>query len=53
MFLIHIIGDIHQPLHVSRESDRGGNTIHVSFADEFPGFRDERLGHAQKEWNLQ
>ena len=29
MFLIHIIGDIHQPLHVSRESDKGGNTFHV------------------------
>uniref|UniRef100_A0A7S2W9L2 Aspergillus nuclease S(1) n=1 Tax=Eucampia antarctica TaxID=49252 RepID=A0A7S2W9L2_9STRA len=29
-FLIHFIGDIHQPLHVSRQSDRGGNEIHVS-----------------------
>ena len=53
MFLIHIIGDIHQPLHASRESDRGGNTIHVSFPEEFPGFRDERYGHAHKGWNLQ
>lgn len=52
MFLIHIIGDIHQPLHASRESDRGGNTIHVSFPEEFPGFRDERYGHAHKGWNL-
>ncbi len=54
MFLIHIIGDIHQPLHSSRESDRGGNTIPVSFVEEeFPGFRDERLGHAHSQWNLQ
>jgi len=53
MFLIHIIGDIHQPLHVSRKSDIGGNTINVSFPEEFGGFRDERFGHAHKGWNLQ
>jgi hypothetical protein len=44
MFLIHIIGDIHQPLHASRASDRGGNTIHVTFGDEL-------IGH--EGWNLQ
>lgn len=26
-FLTHFIGDLHQPLHVGRASDRGGNTI--------------------------
>jgi len=31
MFLIHFIGDIHQPLHVSRSSDRGGNNIPVKY----------------------
>jgi hypothetical protein len=29
-FLGHWIGDIHQPLHVSFEDDRGGNDIHVN-----------------------
>jgi hypothetical protein len=29
-FLGHWIGDLHQPLHVSFESDRGGNDIRVS-----------------------
>ncbi|ONK81495.1 uncharacterized protein A4U43_C01F29730 [Asparagus officinalis] len=29
MFLAHFVGDIHQPLHVSFESDEGGNTIIV------------------------
>ena len=53
MFLIHIIGDIHQPLHVARASDRGGNTIEVSFPEAFSGFRDERLGHSHKGWKLQ
>lgn len=27
--LIHLIGDLHQPLHVGREADRGGNAIKV------------------------
>jgi hypothetical protein len=28
-FLIHLVGDIHQPLHVADNSDRGGNSLHV------------------------
>lgn len=27
--LIHLIGDLHQPLHVGRPEDKGGNAIHV------------------------
>ena len=30
-FLVHFVGDIHQPLHVGRARDRGGNDIRVSF----------------------
>jgi len=30
-FLVHYIGDIHQPLHVSYEDDSGGNDVEVSF----------------------
>lgn len=30
-FLVHFVGDIHQPLHVSRAEDRGGNSIRVVF----------------------
>lgn len=29
-YLGHWVGDIHQPLHVSFEDDRGGNDIHLS-----------------------
>jgi hypothetical protein len=36
MFVVHIVGDIHQPLHVSRTSDRGGNSIEVHFEFERP-----------------
>jgi len=30
-FLVHFIGDAHQPMHVSRAEDKGGNTIQVRF----------------------
>lgn len=30
-YLIHLVGDAHQPMHVSRKEDKGGNTIQVQF----------------------
>ena len=30
-YLIHLVGDIHQPLHVGRYEDRGGNNIKIKF----------------------
>lgn len=30
-FLIHFVGDVHQPMHVGHASDRGGNDIQVVF----------------------
>ena len=30
-FLIHFIGDLHQPLHVGRDEDQGGNKITVNW----------------------
>ena len=32
--LIHIVGDIHQPLHVGRQEDLGGNKINVKWFNE-------------------
>ena len=37
--LIHLIGDIHQPLHVSALDDRGGNSVQVMW------FRDKSNLH--------
>ncbi|MGE3608253.1 MAG: S1/P1 nuclease [Bacteriovoracaceae bacterium] len=34
-FLVHFMGDIHQPLHVGRPDDHGGNTIKVTL-DNWP-----------------
>jgi hypothetical protein len=30
-YLIHLVADAHQPMHVSRKEDKGGNTIQVRF----------------------
>ncbi len=38
--LVHLIGDIHQPLHVGNGNDRGGNDISIRF------FRMERNLHS-------
>lgn len=34
IFLIHLMGDIHQPMHVGRKEDLGGNKIFVLWFDE-------------------
>jgi hypothetical protein len=33
-FLVHLVGDAHQPMHVSRAEDKGGNTIRVTFDEK-------------------
>jgi hypothetical protein len=33
-YLIHLVGDAHQPMHISRKEDKGGNTIQVRFEDK-------------------
>lgn len=45
-FSIHIIGDLHQPLHVGNGTDRGGNDKKVTFG------RDETNLHAVWDGNL-
>lgn len=33
-FLVHLVGDSHQPFHAGRSEDRGGNKINVLFFEE-------------------
>ena len=40
-FLLHFVGDLHQPLHSSDDKDRGGNNKRVSAA----GFKANNLHH--------
>jgi hypothetical protein len=35
-YVIHFIGDLHQPLHVTTNNDRGGNCVPVAFFDRVP-----------------
>ena len=35
-YVIHLVGDIHQPLHTSTNNDRGGNCVPVSFFGREP-----------------
>jgi hypothetical protein len=39
-FLIHFVGDIHQPLHAVSNNDLGGNCVPVAFFDELPQLRN-------------
>lgn len=35
-YVIHFVGDIHQPLHAATNNDRGGNCVPVAFFDRAP-----------------
>lgn len=40
MFLVHFVGDLHQPLHAADNDDRGGNCVAVAFFDHQPETSD-------------
>ena len=46
-WLIHLVGDIHQPLHVGRQGDEGGNTIAI----ENPYNRRQPLTRLHAYWD--
>ena len=49
-FLVHLVGDLHQPLHVGDNSDRGGNDTQIRFFDR--GSNMHRLWDSDLiEWN--
>jgi hypothetical protein len=33
-FIVHFVGDLHQPMHISRAEDKGGNTIQLNYGGE-------------------
>jgi len=45
-YLIHLVGDLHQPLHAANNNDRGGNDVQVEFIGETID------PYSQKPWNL-
>ncbi len=49
LFVIHLVADLHQPLHTTeREADRGGNLLKVTF----PGAEDPRL-NLHRVWDVE
>lgn len=44
-FIVHIVGDLHQPLHAGHASDLGGNKIHVTW------FGDDKNFNLHKVWD--
>jgi hypothetical protein len=39
-FLIHFVGDLHQPLHATTNNDEGGNCVPVAFIETVPQLRN-------------
>ena len=39
-FVIHFVGDVHQPLHAATNDDQGGNCVPVAFFDALPQLRN-------------
>jgi hypothetical protein len=39
-FLIHFVGDLHQPMHGTTNSDQGGNCVPVAYFDDLPQLRN-------------
>lgn len=50
-FLAHFIGDVHQPLHVGRAADRGGNEIAVDFLGDFGSCRRGKERDLHEVWD--
>jgi hypothetical protein len=42
-FLIHFVGDLHQPLHATTNNDQGGNCVPVAFFDALPQPRNSQM----------
>ncbi len=50
--LVHLIGDLHQPMHIGRKEDKGGNTIQVQWFGR--GTNLHRVWDTEmiEEWNM-
>ncbi len=52
--LIHMVGDMHQPMHVGRKSDLGGNKVLVQFFNESTNLHsmwDSKIVEATHDWS--
>lgn len=47
-FVVHFVGDVHQPMHAGHAHDKGGNTVQLSIPD---GSRDGRGSNLHALWD--
>ncbi|WP_407352543.1 S1/P1 nuclease [Luteimonas sp. R10] len=47
-FVVHFVGDVHQPMHAGHARDKGGNTVQLSIPD---GSRDGRGSNLHALWD--
>jgi len=50
--LVHLIGDLHQPMHIGQKEDKGGNTIQVQWFDKGTNLHRVWDTHMIEEWNM-
>lgn len=51
-FLVHLIGDLHQPLHVGRAEDKGGNDIQVRWHNKGTNLHRVWDSNMITSWNM-
>ncbi len=50
--LIHLVGDLHQPLHIGRKEDKGGNTVQVQWFGKGTNLHAVWDTKMIEEWNM-
>ena len=50
--LVHLIGDLHQPMHIGRKEDKGGNTIQVQWFGRGTNLHRVWDSNMIEEWNM-
>ncbi|MDR0234026.1 MAG: S1/P1 nuclease [Zoogloeaceae bacterium] len=51
VWLLHLVGDLHQPLHTGGRSDRGGNQLKVRLNQNVPGFKAGKQISLHRYWD--
>lgn len=53
-YLVHLVGDMHCPMHAGRLSDRGGNDVKITFMGKVTSLHslwDDQIVEAAKKWS--
>jgi len=50
--LVHLVGDLHQPLHIGRKEDKGGNTIQVEWFGKGTNLHRVWDENMIEQWNM-